>query len=323
MVDRRGWAGRTTVHALGRGAPFASRRHDPGHDGMCGQRPRPPRPAPRQPAVAGRGGGNGHVDGHAARSDPGGSRARLDGDRGRVPRCRPRHAGRGGAGLRAEPVDRRRDARRRAPRVRAERTAAPSTARLPGAPVGPGLVRHDERQVAAVDHRRRRAVRGLPDVGVPPPAARGGRGHTRHADRAARADDPARLPGVLHALEDARRRSGDAGGTRVVRVGERDPRRGERRRGRVLDRRPAVGAGRHVRVASLAARVGCAARRSRAGRPRDGRRRATSSRRSSRGTTTASRTTWCSGSRSSSGSLRQTRGGRAAPRSIGRRRPRR
>ncbi len=60
----------------------------------AGQRPRPPRSAPAQPAVARRGDRHGHVDGHAARPDPGGSRARPDGDRGRVPRCRPRHAGR-------------------------------------------------------------------------------------------------------------------------------------------------------------------------------------------------------------------------------------
>ena len=84
---------------------------------------------------------------------------------------------------------------------------------------------------------------------------RGGRGHTRHADDAACADDPARVPGILHALEDARRRADDAGGTRVVRVGERGPRRGERRRRSLLERRPAVGAGGRVRVAALDPRL--------------------------------------------------------------------
>ncbi len=78
---------------------------------------------------------------------------------GRVPRCRPRHAARRRARLRAQPVGRRRDARRRAPGLRAERTTAATAARLPGASAGPGLVRHDEREVAPVDHRGRRAVR--------------------------------------------------------------------------------------------------------------------------------------------------------------------
>ena len=323
MDDRRGRSGRTAAHPVGRGPPFASRSHDPGHDGMCRQRPRSPRPTPRQPAVAGRGGGNGHVDGHAARPDPGRSRARFNGDRGRVPRCRSRHAGRGGAGLRAEPVDRRCDARRPAPGVRAERTAASSAARVPGASAGSGLVRHDERQVAAVDHRRRRAVRGVPDVGLPSPAARGGRGHTRHADRAACADDPARLPGVLHALEDARRRAGDAGGTRVVRVGERGPRRGQRRRWSLVGRRSSC----RIRWACTRGVTGVTrGTRSPASTNSWSARRttpATANRRSSRGTITACRTTWCNGSRSSSGSLRQTREGRAAPRSTDRCRPRR
>ena len=219
---------------------------------MRGQRSSAPGPASAQPAVARRSGRDGRVDGDAARSDPGRSRSRPD-QRSRSCSAVPTTARRvTSSGLRAEPVDIRRcDARRRALGVRAERTAASSATRVPGATVGPGLVRHDERQVAPVDHRRRRAVRGLSDVGLPSPAGRGGRGHTRHADGAACADDPARLPGILHALEDARRRAGDAGGTRMVRVGERGPRRGERRRRGLLERRPAVGAGGRLRVAAL------------------------------------------------------------------------
>ena len=57
--------------------------------------------------------------------------------------CRRRRAR-----LRAEPPDRRRPARRRPPRVRDERRPAAAPARLP-APAGrPGLVRHDQREVA-------------------------------------------------------------------------------------------------------------------------------------------------------------------------------
>ncbi len=78
------------------GPPCASRRHDAGHDGMRRQRPRAPATRARvsQPwldeAV-----GNG-ARGRARRSRPILDEAGLepDGDRGRVPRCRSRHAGR-------------------------------------------------------------------------------------------------------------------------------------------------------------------------------------------------------------------------------------
>ena len=97
--------------------------------------------------------------------------------------------------LRAQPVDRRRRARRRPARLRVQRRAAAAAARLPAAPGRARLVRDDEREVAAADHGRRRAVRRLPDGHrLPDARARGRRGHAGHADRAAVADGPARDP---------------------------------------------------------------------------------------------------------------------------------
>ena len=159
------------------------------------------------------------------------------------------------ARLRAEPVDRRRHAGRGDPGVRAERPAASAAARVPGPTARARLVRHDQREVAAVDHRRRRAVRRVPDVGLPAPAARGGRGNAGHAHDAARADDPAGVPRLLHPVPHGRGRRRYARRTRVVRMGERLDGRGQRGRRRVLDRGAPVGARRRARVARMDACV--------------------------------------------------------------------
>ena len=199
-------------------------------------------PRPAQPAVARRGDRDGDVDGNAARPDPGGGgpgpmRSRSSS----VERITASRAASStttsGASRSPTPCSGRGD-----PRVRAERPAAAAATRLPGSTAGARLVRHDQREVAPLDHRGRRAVRRVPDVGVPAPAARGGRGNAGHADDAAGADDPAGIPRLLHAVADRRRRHRLAGGTCVVRMGDRLARRGQRGRRRVVDGCPPVGA---------------------------------------------------------------------------------
>ena len=205
-----------------RGPPGACRAvTHAGHDGVRRQRPGAAGPAAAQPAVARRGGRHGRVDGHAARADssrrPGSTRRAVE-----VVFTGADHGTQGGVEQDYERSLTVADAMRDEVLLAYEMNgaAAAAAARLP-APAGrPRLVRHDEREVAAVDHRgrpsRSRATRCGPTVS----------GSDEEDDGtpvtridAARADGPARLPGLLHARADARRRAGDAGGPRLVRPG--------------------------------------------------------------------------------------------------------
>ena len=90
--------------------------------------------------------------------------------------------------------------------------AAPAAARLPAAPPRARLVRHDEREVAAPDRGRRRAVRRLP-AGARPTTIKADAddpGDPGLADPRARAHDAARHPRLLHPPPARRRRAGDA-----------------------------------------------------------------------------------------------------------------
>ena len=87
-------------------------------------------------------------------SDPRAGGARRRRRRDRLHRLRPRRPGRCRARVRAEPPPGRGAARRGAARLRDQRAAAAAAARLPAAPARAVVVRHDARQVAALDHRR-------------------------------------------------------------------------------------------------------------------------------------------------------------------------
>ena len=171
-----------------------------GDDGVRRQRPRAPPPAAAQPAVAAEAVGTAEWTGTPLAPILAEAGLGRTARRARLHGRRPRHPGRGRARLRAQPAARRGDARRGPARVRDERPAAPAAARLPAAAARPGLVRHDEREVAARDHGGRRAVRRVPA---------GGRYRIRAREDdpgtpvtridAARADGAAGLPGLLHA----------------------------------------------------------------------------------------------------------------------------
>ena len=76
---------------------------------------------------------------------------------------------------------------------------------------------------------------GLPDVGLPAPAARGGRGRAGHAHAAARTDDPAGVPRLLHADPDGRAGDVTLEGRAWSGGGAISTGRGQRGRRRVLD----------------------------------------------------------------------------------------
>ena len=166
-----------------------------------------------------------------------------------------------------------------------------------GFPVRPGagLVRHDEREVAAEDQRGRRAVHGVPAVGVRDPRRRGRPRHAGHTDRAARADGAAGFPEFF-----TRARVLEAGPARSrAGPGPAAPRSSGSRSAPT-----AVTPGRDAALAPL--RAVRLARWHTCGTPRPGStsswsarptERARRSRSSSRGTTTGSRTTWCSACR--------------------------
>ena len=125
------------------------------------------------------------------------------------------------------------------PRLRGQRRAAAAAARLPAAADRPGLVRHDEREVARADRRDRRAVRRLPAGDRLPDAhARGRSRDAGHADHAARADGAAGHPGLHDAAPVPGGRPVRAGGPRVVGLGPDRGGRGVRRRRRRRGRRP-------------------------------------------------------------------------------------
>ena len=159
--------------------------------------------------------------------------------RGAVHGARPGRRGRRRAGLPAQPHARG-GRRRPVPRLRGQRRAAAAAARLPAAADRPGLVRHDEREVARADRRDRRAVRRIPAGDrLPDARARGRSRDAGDAHHAARADGAAGHPG----LHDAR-----AGSCRPARAswsgrawsgwGADRGGRGVRRRRRARGRRP-------------------------------------------------------------------------------------
>ena len=132
-----------------RARPAATRRL---HARVRRQRPRPPRAAPAQPAMARRGGRQRRVDGHAARAAARGGRAVDDAveilftglDRGVQGEVEHAYE-------RSLPLD---EALRAggAPRLRDQRPAPAAAARLPAPADRARLVRHDPRQVARADH---------------------------------------------------------------------------------------------------------------------------------------------------------------------------
>ena len=127
--------------------------------------------------------------------------------------------------------------------------AAAGLARLPAAPRRPRVVRDGLGQVAALDHRHRRAVRGRPaDAALPLPALRGRAGHPRHAQAAARAHGAARDPGVPLARPPRPRGPHADRGPRVVRRPRRRARRVQRRRRAQLGGRPARRVQRQARL---------------------------------------------------------------------------
>ena len=139
-------------------------------------------------------------------------------------RPRPWDRGRRGAGLPAEPRPPRRAHARGAARLGDERRPARAAARFPAAAGRPGLVRHDEREVARLHRGRRGAVSRLPDDGrVPVPRRGGRRGGAGHAHPAARADGAAGHPGLLHTRAHRAARAGRARGPRVVGACPRGP----------------------------------------------------------------------------------------------------
>ena len=158
-ADEATWRSRSAgscgpARALDGRPPIAAERHDAGDDGVRRQRPGATRAAADLAAVAHRGDRDRRVDRHPAAADPRGGRDRGRRRRARVPRRRSRDPGRRRAGLRAQPVDRGRDAGRGAPRVRDERRSAAPAARVPAPARGAGLVRDDEREVAHGDRGR-------------------------------------------------------------------------------------------------------------------------------------------------------------------------
>ncbi len=130
-----------------------------------------------------------------------------DACRPRLRRRRPRHPGRGRTRLRTWALGRERDAAGGDARLWHERRLAPTPARLPAPPAGARLVRHDERQVADLDHGHHGALRRLPaDQLIPLQARRRRSRRSGRTDARAGADDPARHAGLLHTP--AIRRSG-------------------------------------------------------------------------------------------------------------------
>ncbi len=312
---------RRPARALDRRPPIAAERDDAGHDGVRRQRSGAALAPADLAALDHRGDRDRRVDRHAVAPDPRGGRARGRRGRARLPRRRSRDPGRRRTGLRAQPDDRGRDARRGAPRVRDERCSAARPARVPAPVGGAGVVRDDEREVALRDRGRGRTLPRFPDGVLPLSSASRGRRRAGHPDEPARVARPAGVPGVPDARSDPRRRAARGARARLVRVGADRPGRGQR------GRRCQLGGG-HGRRTDVALRlgpvdlhVGRRARRVRAVLPRHGRRGQHPADPSSRGTCTASRTTWSSACRSRFDRPRSVRADRAAPRSSGRCRP--
>ena len=136
--------------------------HGRRHPRMRGQRPRAHVAAAPEPAVARRSRGQRGVDGDPTQGGPRGGRGEGRRGRRRVHRPGPRRAGRGRPVLRAQPFGRGGVARRGLARLRGQRRASAAAARLSPPPHSPRLVRHEPRQVAAVDHGRRLALPGIP-----------------------------------------------------------------------------------------------------------------------------------------------------------------
>ena len=103
------------------------------------------------------------------------------------------------------------EAERRAARLRDERRAPAAPARLPAAPGGAGLVRHEERQVAGADHPAGGALHGLPERRRLPALRRRRRARRAgHAHAAALADGPARRARLHDPRASPRARAGAA-----------------------------------------------------------------------------------------------------------------
>ena len=269
--------------------------------------------------MAHRGDRHRRMDRHPAARDLRGGGDREGRGRSRVPRRRPRHPGRRRAGLRAQPVDRGRDARRGDPRLRDERRTTAAATRVPAPARRAGLVWDDEREVARPDHRGARSLRRVPDGGLPRPAAARGRGRAGDPHEPSVAARAAGVPGLPDAATLRRCREARAQRTCLVGMGADRAGRGEFGRRQDLGRRRARRASVALRVGALDVRVERRpARRVRAVLPRHGRHGQHPAARATVEPAAASRTTWSSACRSRFARPPSVRAERGAHRSSGR-----